>query len=47
MSELKDYQAFTPVSRPDGMPTQELLIWQLELLAKIAELEARLVAGGL
>ncbi len=44
---MNEYQAFTPVTRPDGMPSQEFLLFLAALVAKINELEARLDAGGL
>lgn len=54
MTELKEYQAFSPVTRPDGMPSDVLLIYLATLVAVLGEIQsaieahdARLSAGGL
>ena len=44
---INDYQAFTPVVRKDGMPTQEFMLYLAALKAILDAIDARLTAGGL
>jgi hypothetical protein len=44
MAELQEYQAFTRVSDPSGMPSQELVIWLRDLLAEMRTMQATIDA---
>ncbi|WP_386681825.1 hypothetical protein [Loktanella sp. R86503] len=51
MPELQEYQSFSKVAEPSGMPTQVLVLWLRDLLTEvktqreqIAAMEARITA---